>query len=116
MESTSRTDIDTKSPIPLRVAAVLLASLGIFPLAAFIKYAPVVQWLPVAGIEWLIGFSTLLAICLLLARFGGARTDVLIDRGRRLMLLPSGRDFAAWAALVVLALSLFFSWYCFAGL
>jgi hypothetical protein len=104
-----------KSVVPLRIGAVVLAVLGIFPLAVVIKYAPVVQWVPVAAIEWLVAVPALLGICLAVAHLLGSRADTLLDRGRALLLAPSPRDFAAWSALAVLALSLFFAWYCFGG-
>ena len=104
------------SATPLRIAAVVLAALGIFPLAVVIKNAPVVEWVPVAAVEWLVATSALVVICLAVAHWFGDRADTLLDRGRALLLAPSNRDFAAWAALAVLALALFFTWYCFRGL
>jgi hypothetical protein len=104
-----------KSVVPLRIGAVVLAALGIFPVAAVIKYAPVVQWVPAAGIEWLVATPALIAVCLLVAYMLGDRTDALLNRGRSLLLAPSARDFAGWSALALLALSLFFAWYISAG-
>lgn len=104
-----------KSVVPLRIGAVVLAVLGIFPLAVVIKYAPVVQWVPGAAVEWLVATSALIAVCLAVAYQFGDRTDAFLDRGRAALLAPSPRDFAAWSAFTVLALSLFFAWYCFAG-
>ena len=104
-----------KSVLPLRFGGVVLAALGIFPLAAVIKYAPVVQWLPAAAVEWLVATPALIAVCLVVAYLLGDRTDAVVDRGRALLLAPSARDFAGWSALVLLALSLFFTWYISRG-
>jgi hypothetical protein len=51
-----------KSVVPLRIGAVVLAVLGICPLAVVIKYAPVVQWVPVAATEWLVAAWSALAV------------------------------------------------------
>ena len=99
------------SVVPLRVGGVVLAVLGIFPLAAVIKYAPVVQWVPAAAVEWLVATPALIAVCLAVAYRFGNQSDAFLDRARATLLAPSGRDFAAWSALIVLALSLFFVWY-----
>src|SRR5258708_14790167 len=104
-----------KSVVPLRIGGGMLALLGIFPLAATIKYSPVVRWVPAAAVEWVVATSALVVVCLIIARRFGDGTDRVIDRGRALLLSASPRDFAGWAALTLLALSLFFTWSCFAG-
>src|SRR4051812_570433 len=103
------------SPMPLRVGGLILAALGIFPLAAVIKYAPVLEWLPVAAREWLISVPLLVAVCIVIAFVAGDRTDRLIEGARRALLATASREFAAWVALFVLAASLGFAWYCFNG-
>src|SRR4051812_38653863 len=103
------------SVIPLRFGGLVLAALGIFPLAAVIKYAPVLEWLPVAAKEWLISVLLLVSVCVVIAAVAGDHTDRFISRARRALLATSPREFAAWVALFVLSASLALSWYCFNG-
>lgn len=100
---------------PLRIGAAALTLLGVFPLAVVIKYAPVVRWLPVAAREWAVSASVVLLICLLLSYWLGDRIDALLARARAMLLAAEPREFAAWAALVVLSLTLFVALYCFDG-
>src|SRR3954470_3891247 len=101
------------SVVPLRLGAVILATVGIFPLAAVIKYAKVVDWLPAAAVEWLAYTTLLIIVCVIIARSFGDRPDRLIDRVTAALLAPAPREFVAWAALIVLAASIGLSWYCF---
>src|SRR4051812_39891005 len=87
----------SESVVPLRIGGLILGLLGVFPLAAVIKYAQVVNWLPGAAIEWLVYTALLIAACVTVARSLGDRTDSLIDRTTAALLAPSRREFAAWA-------------------
>src|ERR1051325_7006413 len=99
------------SVAPLRLLALGLGLFGIFPLAAVLKYAPVVAWLPAAARQWAITTPLVIGACLAFAIVSGARADRLIERLRAVLLSMPGRDFAAWAALVTLLLSLIVGWY-----
>ena len=102
--------------LPLRLAAVLLAALGIFPLAAVIKWAPVVKWLPRAGVEWAVSIGLFVALCLALARYAGESMDRLLGNLRNVVMSPTPRDFAIYAGLFAFLASLFVVWFCFGGL
>src|SRR3954469_19873605 len=104
-----------KSVLPLRLAAVVLAILGVFPLAAIIKYAPIVQWLPRATLEWAVGVPVVLALAAMIAGLPNGRADRLIERARATLLPPTPVEFRSWTAFVTLSLSLFFAWYCYGG-
>ena len=59
----------SKSLVPLRLGAVALAVLGVFPLAMVIKNAPVVAWLPAAAVGWLLSGAVLVGAALVIAQF-----------------------------------------------
>src|SRR3954467_5216507 len=101
--------------LPLRLAAALLALLGVFPLAAVIKWAPVVKWLPTAGREWAISVVVVALVCFALARYAGDRIDLMLDRARATVLAPTPRDFAIYAGLFTFFAALFLAWFCFGG-
>lgn len=106
---------DSRSLTPLRILAAALAILGVFPLAAVIKWAPVLTWLPRAGLEWSVSILAFAALCYLLARHAGAQVDASLARVHRWMTMLPPREFAAWIALFMLVASLGVAWYCFAG-
>ena len=106
---------ESRSPAPLRLAALLLAGIGIFPLAAVIKWAPVVKWLPTAAVEWAISTAVVVALCLALARYAGDRVDLFLGRLRASVMAPTPRDFAIYAALLTFFGSLFVAWFSFKG-
>jgi hypothetical protein len=106
---------ESRTTFPLRLTAVLLAGLGIFPLAAVIKWAPVVQWLPSAGKEWAISVVVVAVLCLALARYAGHWVDWVLLRVRAAVLAPTPRDFAISAALFTFFAALFVAWFCFGG-
>src|SRR4051812_47010308 len=101
--------------LPLRLAAALLALLGVFPLAAVIKWAPVVQWLPKAAAEWTISMIVVGLLCLALATFAGERVDLFLTRARDTILAPAPRDFAIYAGLFTFLAALFVAWFCYRG-
>src|SRR5689334_13618201 len=106
---------EPRSTTPLRLTAALLALLGVFPLAAVIKWAPVVQWLPQAGMEWAVSMLIVAALCFLLTRYAGDRVDLMLSRARDATLLPSPRDFAIYAGLFTFFAAVFVAWFCFGG-
>ena len=57
----------SRSVFPLRVAAIVLTAVGILPLAMLIKFAPVVEWVPVAAVEWTVAMLLLGGLCLAVA-------------------------------------------------
>jgi hypothetical protein len=106
---------ESRSTIPLRLTAVILALLGVFPLAAVIKWAPVVQWLPRAAAEWAVSLTVVAAACFSLARFAGDRVDAFLTRVRDAVLRPARRDFAIYAGLFTFFAALFVAWFSFGG-
>jgi hypothetical protein len=107
---------ESRTALPLRLAALLLALLGVFPLAALIKWAPVVRWLPKAGAEWAISTVVVVALCFALARYAGDAMDRLLERSTAAVMSATPRDFAIYVALFTFLASLFVAWFCFAGL
>jgi hypothetical protein len=101
--------------LPLRLTAALVAALGIFPMAALIKWAPVVAWLPQAGREWLVSLAVFAVVCAYLARFAGERVDAFLSGARNALLAPTPRDFALFAALFTFFAALFVAWFSFGG-
>lgn len=108
-------ETESRSVRPLRAGAVLLAMLGVFPLAAVIKWAPVVQWLPRAGAEWAVSAAVVALLCLALARYAGEAVDSALSRMRDAVLAPTPRDFAIYAGLFTFFGALFVAWFCFGG-
>jgi hypothetical protein len=76
----------------------------------------VVQWLPQAGREWLIGSAVLVALCWMAAKVLGERMDGILAGARRILLASPGPEFAAQAALLSLMLSLLMTWFVTKGL
>jgi hypothetical protein len=107
---------ERRSAAPLEIAGLILAFLGVFPLAAFIKWAPVVAWLPRAGIEWAISTVAFVAVCYLIARFAGETADRVLQNARNAVLKPTPRDFAIYAGLFTFLASLFVAFFVFGGL
>src|SRR5262245_48737345 len=103
---------ESRSTVPVRLAAVLLAVLGVFPLAAVIKWAPVVAWLPRAGLEWVISIALTLALCYALARYAAATVDGLLAGARSAVMSLTPRDFALAVGLFTFLASLFVCWFC----
>jgi hypothetical protein len=101
--------------LPLRLTAALLALLGVFPLAALIKWAPVVKWLPVAGVEWVISITVVALVCFALARFASDPVDRLLARARAAVLAPTPKDFAIFVGLFTFLAALFVAWFSFGG-
>src|SRR6476469_8367166 len=107
--------VTQRTVLPLRLAAILLAALGIFPMAALIKWAPVVAWLPQAAREWLVSVAVFALLCWGLVRFTGDRVDAFLRGARSAILSPTPRDFALFAALFTFLASLLVAWFCFGG-
>src|SRR3954467_3877168 len=101
--------------LPLRLTAALLAILGVFPLAAVIKWAPVVKWLPTAGTEWAVSLVAVALVCYALVRYAGDRVDLFLDRARAALLAPTPRDFGIYVGLFTFFAALFVAWFCFGG-
>ncbi len=106
---------ESRSTIPLRLAAILLTLFGIFPLAVVIKWAPVVQWLPRAGAEWAVSMVFVALLCFALSRYAGARVDLMLNRARDIILALTPRDFALYAGLFTFLAALGVAWWCFGG-
>ena len=95
---------------------MVLAGLGVFPLAAFIKWAPVVKWLPMAGAEWAVSMLVVGVLCFALARYAGERVDAFLDNAKTSIMSATPRDFAIYIGLVTVFAALFVAWFCFGGL
>ena len=109
------TPSESRSTLPLRLAALLLALLGIVPMAALIKWAPVVRWLPKAGIEWAISTALVVALCALLARYAAEGVDRFLAKARAAVLAPAPSDFAIYVGLFAFLAALFVAWFSFGG-
>ncbi len=103
------------STVPFRLAAFVLAVLGLLPLANFLSGGRAVPWWPDAVGEWTTTGVGIVCVALLIARLLGDHADALTRRAERLLEAPSDRAFGIGAALLVLVLSAFFAQYCFAG-
>jgi hypothetical protein len=103
------------STVPFRLAALVLAVLGLLPLANLLSGGRAVPWWPDAVGEWTTTGAGIVCVALLVARLLGDRADDLTRRAVRLLESPSDRAFAIGSALLVFALSAFFAQYCFAG-
>jgi hypothetical protein len=110
--STERVSVPT---LPFRIAAFVLAVLGLLPLANLLSGGRAVPWWPDAVGEWTTTGVGIVVIALLIARLLGDRTDELTHRAARLLERPSNRAFALGAAMAVFLLAAFFAQYCFAG-
>lgn len=107
--------VANRSALPLRVGAALLFLLGVFPLAAVIKWAPVISWLPAAWREWTISIIAVLGLAIILATAGADRIDAAFEDARAGLLRIPPPFFALWAGLFTFGASLFVAWYCFGG-
>jgi hypothetical protein len=106
---------ESRSTAPLRFAALILALLGVFPLAAFIKWAPVVQWLPAAAGEWAVSLVVFAGLCFVLARYAGNAVDRFLANGQAAVMAIASRDFAIYLGLFTFFASLLVGWFCFGG-
>jgi hypothetical protein len=104
-----------RSTLPFRLAALLLAALGLLPLANLLSGGSAVPWWPEAVGDWATTGVGVVIVALLVARLLGERADERTQRAVRALDAPSERAFAIGAALVVFALAAFFAKYCFAG-
>jgi hypothetical protein len=100
---------ETRSTGPLRAAAWIFGVLGVFPLAALIKWAPVVRWLPRAGVEYLVSITVALAVCLLAAR--SAAMHRALDRIRRTIMAIEPDVFAVWLFVITAIGAIAVAWY-----
>jgi hypothetical protein len=97
----------------LRVLAVLLAALGVYPLADHLPFAEPQPWWRHAMRAWALWVPLSIALALLLARQNTSRWNERVERGRRALLTPSPRWFALLAAAITCALSLGIGWTMF---
>lgn len=104
-----------RSPLPLRLGAGILFCLGVVPLAALIKWAPVISWLPAAWREWVVSIVAVLAIAVAVATVSGARLDAAFESARLGLLRIPPHFFALWVGLFTAGASLLVAWYCFGG-
>lgn len=104
------------SVTPLRVFAILLAAIGLVPVANLLSAGHAVPWWRAAMIEWsTIGLAIVLVSALLAYRAESWLARA-VDGMKRIMLRPSARTFELGAAIVVVVLAAIFAQYCFSGL
>jgi len=115
MSASSSGDSPSAFTLPQRVAAVVLAAMGLMPLANLLSDGRAVPWWSDAVLEWGTTGVGIVLVALLIARLPGDRTDALVRHAVRLMERPSRRVFAAAIALLVFGLAAFLAQYCFAG-
>src|SRR6266704_3147552 len=106
--------MDSARRVP-RIAAAVLAALGLVPVANLAGGQAFVPWWSAAVREWLLVGGAMLLVALGLARLLGRRVDRWAARLEALALAPPPRAFAALVAGGVFALAVVFAIYCFAG-
>ncbi len=103
-----------RARLPVLGAAVVLAALGLVPVANLLGGGASVPWWSAAVREWLVSGTAIVLAALGFGRVFGARLDRVTAAATALVQRPSPRAFQALAALLVLALTAAFSVYCFA--
>ena len=98
---------------PLRLAAVLLALLGVIPMANFVTTGAGLPWWSNAVRQWATWLVVVAIVALLLGRFAHDRIEATFDRAKRILLAPSSGTFAVIAGAMTCALSLYFGWRVF---
>jgi hypothetical protein len=104
------------SVIPLRAFALLLAVLGLVPVANLLSAGHAVPWWRAAVMEWsTVGLAIVLVSTLLATRAESWLLRV-VEGAKRRLLRPSPRVFEVGAAIVVTVGAAFFAQYCFSRL
>lgn len=113
--STAARQTRPSSPVPwvLRIAAVILAVLGVLPLANIITSGPGLPWWTSAVQQWLAGIVAVCAVALLLSHLFPPFVQNLLDRGQRALLTPPPWSFALFVGAATCLLSLYFGWRIF---
>ena len=116
LATAAKTPARDSSPVPwaLRVAAVVLAVLGVLPLANIITSGPGLPWWTSAVQQWLAGSVAVGAVALLLSHFFPTVVRNALDRGQSALLAPPSWSFALLVGAATCLLSLYFGWRIFA--
>jgi hypothetical protein len=93
---------------------VLLAALGLLPVANLVAGPAMIPWWSAAVSEWIVAGTAVVLAALALGRVLGDRLDRVIAHAEGLVLRPSPLAFQAIVGLLVLALTAAFAVYCFA--
>lgn len=98
---------------PLRLAALVLALLGVIPLANFVTVGVGLPWWNTAARQWLAWLLVVAIVALGLGRLAHEKIEAAFERGQRVLLAPSARTFALLAGALTCALSVYFGWRVF---
>lgn len=104
------------SAAPLRVVAMLLAAIGLLPVANLLSAGHAVPWWHAALVEWSTIGLTIVLLSILLAWRAGAWLGRAIESTTRLLLRPAPRAFEVGIAAIVVVLAAILAQYCFSGL
>ncbi len=103
-----------RARLPTLAAAIVLAALGLVPVANLLGGGASVPWWSAAVREWLLTGTALVLVALGLGRVFGDRLDRAIAAAIAIVQRPAPRAFQVLVAVSVLALTGAFSIYCFA--
>lgn len=106
----------TYSATPLRILAVLLAAIGLIPVANFLSAGHAVPWWRAALVEWSTVGLAIVLVSILLAWRAEPWLARAIEGVTRLLVKPSPRAFEIGVALVVVVFAAILAQYCFSGL
>jgi hypothetical protein len=98
---------------PLRAMAVLLVTLGVYPLADHLPFAEPQPWWRWAVHAWVLWSPLLIGLALLLARSRPDWWMARIERGRRALLAPTPGRFMLLVGALTCALALAVGWIMF---
>ncbi|MEO7457911.1 MAG: glycosyltransferase family 39 protein, partial [Gemmatimonadaceae bacterium] len=97
----------------LRIVALLIALLGLVPMANFITTGAGLPWWPYAVRQWLPWGGALFALALVLGAIAPRRIESAFARLSSWLLAPSSRVFAVATGALASALSIYFGWRLF---
>ena len=95
---------------------MVLALLGIVPLANLLTGGSAVVWWDVVAREWVVRGGVVLLLAALAAVAAGGRVDRLLDRGSAILMRPSPAMFAGLAATACGAAAIVVAWYAFSAM
>jgi hypothetical protein len=98
---------------PLRLCALVLALLGIVPMANLVAQGEGLTWWGPSVRLWVVWTTLSVIIALLAARLAPRACDAAIERARRWLLAPSARAFALVVGACTTVLALVLAWKTF---
>ncbi len=99
--------------LALRLTALLLALLGLMPMANFVTTGNGLPWWSLAMREWALWGGVVVALSLATGALAPAQVERAFERMTRVLLAPSSRVFALVMGALTTALSLYFGWKLF---